>query len=81
MNIRLLVRAALGAARSAENQPPGGVALQCFCKLGLGMTRVFTFYAVRASGATSARSPFSFSRSPGVMRMPRQRLATSTVTA
>jgi hypothetical protein len=57
------------------------VALQCFCKLGEGVTPTFTFYAVFAGGVTAAQSAFSFSRSPGVMRIPRQRLATSTVTA
>ncbi len=71
----------LAGAGNSSYTSTFGVALQCFCKLGVGVTRDFTFYAVLASGATCAPTSYSFSRSPGVMRMPSQRLATSTVTA
>ena len=55
---------------------PKSVALRSICKQVTGVTPFPHFYAIAFSGAI-ARSPLSFSRSLGQMRMPRYRLAAS----
>ena len=57
------------------------VALRIICKLWAGVTPIPRFYPAAAEGVISPRSAFSFSRSPGVSLIPRQRFDTSTSTA